>query len=78
MIEPPAPDGCVLTFGEALVGYSSPQPGLRRACTFDRFPGGADLNVAVGLGRLGKPGPAGQACSAMTSMATISSTSWPS
>ena len=53
MIEPPASDGCVLTFGEALVGYSSPQPGLRRARTFKRFPGGADLNVAVGLGRLG-------------------------
>jgi 2-dehydro-3-deoxygluconokinase len=48
-------DGLVLTFGEALVGYSSPERSLRSAQTFTRFLGGADLNVAVGLSRLGRP-----------------------
>ena len=43
----------VLTFGEALVGYSSSEPDLRWANRFSRFAGGADLNVAVGLARLG-------------------------
>jgi sugar/nucleoside kinase (ribokinase family) len=43
----------VLTFGEALVGYASMERNLRQATTFTRFPGGADLNVAVGLTRLG-------------------------
>lgn len=43
----------VLTFGEALVGYGSIEPDLRTATRFTRFPGGADLNVAVGLHRLG-------------------------
>ena len=43
----------VLLFGEALVGYGSVQPTLRTARDFSRFPGGADLNVAVGLSRLG-------------------------
>jgi 2-dehydro-3-deoxygluconokinase len=43
----------VLTFGEALVGYSSLQANLRIATEFTRFPGGAELNVAVGLTRLG-------------------------
>lgn len=43
----------VLTFGEALVGYGSVEPILRSATRFTRFPGGADLNVAVGLTRLG-------------------------
>jgi sugar/nucleoside kinase (ribokinase family) len=43
----------VLTFGEALVGYGSTETGLREATHFTRFPGGADLNVAVGLTRLG-------------------------
>lgn len=43
----------VLTFGEALVGYGSIEPDLRTATRFTRFPGGADLNVAVGLQRLG-------------------------
>ena len=45
----------VLTFGEALVGYASGQPTLAAATTFERFLGGADLNVAVGLRRLGVP-----------------------
>jgi len=45
----------VLTFGEALVGYASAQPSLATATTFERFLGGADLNVAVGLRRLGVP-----------------------
>ena len=43
----------VLTFGEALVGYASVEENLRTATHFTRFPGGADLNVAVGLTRLG-------------------------
>ena len=43
----------VLTFGEALVGYGSVEDNLRAATQFTRFPGGADLNVAVGLTRLG-------------------------
>jgi sugar/nucleoside kinase (ribokinase family) len=43
----------VLTFGEALVGYGSVEDNLRTATQFTRFPGGADLNVAVGLRRLG-------------------------
>jgi 2-dehydro-3-deoxygluconokinase len=43
----------VLLFGEALVGYGSVEPTLRTATQFTRFPGGADLNVAVGLSRLG-------------------------
>lgn len=43
----------VLTFGEALVGYGSIEDNLRTATHFTRFPGGADLNVAVGLMRLG-------------------------
>ena len=43
----------VLTFGEALVGYGTTEPSLRSAREFTRFPGGADLNVAVGLTRLG-------------------------
>ena len=43
----------VLTFGEALVGYASVEDNLRTATQFTRFPGGADLNVAVGLTRLG-------------------------
>lgn len=47
------PNPTVLTFGEALVGYASPASSLRSAARFTRFPGGADLNVAVGLTRLG-------------------------
>ena len=43
----------VLTFGEALVGYGTVEDDLRVATHFTRFPGGADLNVAVGLTRLG-------------------------
>jgi 2-dehydro-3-deoxygluconokinase len=43
----------VLTFGEALVGYATVEDNLRVATQFSRFPGGADLNVAVGLARLG-------------------------
>jgi sugar/nucleoside kinase (ribokinase family) len=43
----------VLTFGEALVGYGSVEDNLRVATQFTRFPGGAELNVAVGLTRLG-------------------------
>ena len=43
----------VLTFGEALVGYGSLEDNLRAASYFTRFPGGAELNVAVGLTRLG-------------------------
>lgn len=42
-----------LLFGEALVGYGSVEPTLCTAPQFTRFPGGADLNVAVGLARLG-------------------------
>lgn len=49
MTSPPT----VLTFGEALVGYGSDEANLRTASQFTRFPGGADLNVAVGLTRLG-------------------------
>ena len=49
MTSPPT----VLTFGEALVGYGSVEDDLRTATEFTRFPGGADLNVAVGLHRLG-------------------------
>jgi 2-dehydro-3-deoxygluconokinase len=47
------PTATVLTFGEALVGYASVEANLRIATQFARFPGGADLNVAVGLTRLG-------------------------
>jgi sugar/nucleoside kinase (ribokinase family) len=47
------PPPTVLTFGEALVGYSSVEDNLRTANRFTRFPGGAELNVAVGLTRLG-------------------------
>jgi len=43
----------VLTFGEALVGYASVEDNLRTGTQFTRFPGGAELNVAVGLTRLG-------------------------
>jgi sugar/nucleoside kinase (ribokinase family) len=43
----------VLTFGEALVGYGSVEDNLRVATQFTRFPGGAELNVAVGLTRFG-------------------------
>jgi sugar/nucleoside kinase (ribokinase family) len=43
----------VLTFGEALVGYATVEESLRAGTQFTRFPGGADLNVAVGLTRLG-------------------------
>ena len=43
----------VLTFGEALVGYATEEESLRIGTRFTRFPGGADLNVAVGLTRLG-------------------------
>jgi sugar/nucleoside kinase (ribokinase family) len=49
MTSPPT----VLTFGEALVGYASLEDNLRTATQFTRFPGGADLNVAVGLTHLG-------------------------
>jgi 2-dehydro-3-deoxygluconokinase len=49
MTSPPT----VLTFGEALVGYGSIEDDLKMATQFTRFPGGADLNVAVGLTRLG-------------------------
>jgi sugar/nucleoside kinase (ribokinase family) len=49
MTSPPT----VLTFGEALVGYGSIEDNLKVANQFTRFPGGADLNVAVGLTRLG-------------------------
>jgi sugar/nucleoside kinase (ribokinase family) len=49
MTSPPT----VLTFGEALVGYGTVEDHLRTATQFIRFPGGADLNVAVGLTRLG-------------------------
>jgi sugar/nucleoside kinase (ribokinase family) len=48
MTSPPT----VLTFGEALVGYGTVEDDLRTANQFTRFPGGADLNVAVGLTRL--------------------------
>jgi sugar/nucleoside kinase (ribokinase family) len=51
----PPRSGAVLTFGEALVGYGSVADNLRTATDFTRFPGGADLNVAVGLTRLGIP-----------------------
>jgi sugar/nucleoside kinase (ribokinase family) len=43
----------VLTFGEALVGYSAREGSLASATAFSRFAGGADLNVAVALSRLG-------------------------
>jgi sugar/nucleoside kinase (ribokinase family) len=49
MTSPPT----VLTFGEALVGYGSVEDNLKVATQFTRFPGGADLNVAGGLTRLG-------------------------
>ena len=45
----------VLTFGEALVGYATTDNSLRHATNFTRFPGGAELNVAVGLTRLQVP-----------------------
>src|SRR4051812_29700317 len=44
-----------LTFREALGGYATTQKTLSMATLFTRFPGGADLNVAVGLSRLGIP-----------------------
>ena len=47
------PPPTVLTFGEALVGYGSVEDNLRTATRFTRFHGGAELNVAVGLTRLG-------------------------
>jgi len=47
--------GGVLTFGEAIVGYGSSDGDLARSTTFTRFLGGADLNVAVALVRLGVP-----------------------
>jgi 2-dehydro-3-deoxygluconokinase len=47
------PPPTALTFGEALVGYGSVEDSLRTATRFTRFPGGAELNVAVGLTRLG-------------------------
>jgi hypothetical protein len=50
-----ASSGSVLTFGEGLVGYATTQDTLSTAGFFTRFPGGADLNVAVGLSRLGVP-----------------------
>jgi 2-dehydro-3-deoxygluconokinase len=37
------------------VGYATTQDTLSTAGSFTRFPGGADLNVAVGLSRLGVP-----------------------
>ena len=48
-----SPAAGVLLFGEALVGYGSVEPTLRTAQQFTRFPGGAELNVTVGLSRLG-------------------------
>jgi len=45
----------VITVGEALVGYATTEPSLRSATSFTRFLGGAELNVAVGLTRLGVP-----------------------
>lgn len=45
----------VLTFGEVLVGYAARGSTLAAATTFERFLGGADLNVAVGLQRLEVP-----------------------
>ena len=45
----------VVTFGEGLVGYATAERELSTATLFTRFPGGADLNVAVGLSRLGTP-----------------------
>ena len=46
----------VVTFGEAMLRFSP--PGLRRleqAASLDVWPAGAELNVAVGLARLGTP-----------------------
>ena len=64
--------GAVLTVGEALVGYASVADNLRTATDFTRFPGGADLNVAVRLTRLGIPAT-WAASWATTPMVTI----WP-
>ena len=54
-MEPQQDASGVLTFGEALVGYASATGDLARSTTFTRFLGGADLNVAVALVRLGVP-----------------------
>jgi len=53
MAVPSTPVPSVLTFGEALVGYATNADNLRLGSQFSRFPGGADLNVAVALTRLG-------------------------
>ena len=53
MAQSAAAEPAVLTFGEALLGYGTVEDNLRVATRFTRFPGGADLNVAVGLTRLG-------------------------
>ncbi|GAA3577160.1 sugar kinase [Microlunatus spumicola] len=53
--ETPYAGGGVLTFGEAIVGYASGEGDLAGSTTFTRFLGGADLNVAVALVRLGVP-----------------------
>ncbi|WP_324668597.1 carbohydrate kinase family protein [Geochorda subterranea] len=47
----------VLVAGEALVDMVSQQPGvpLEQVVSFERCPGGAPANVAVGLARLGVP-----------------------
>jgi 2-dehydro-3-deoxygluconokinase len=49
-----APDCQVLTLGEPLVLFAASQAGpLAEASRFERFAAGAELNVAVGLARLG-------------------------
>jgi 2-dehydro-3-deoxygluconokinase len=49
-----APDCQVLTLGEPLVLFAATEPGpLADASRFDRFAAGAELNVAIGLARLG-------------------------
>ncbi len=49
-----APDRAVLTLGEPLVLFAATEPGpLAEARHFDRFSAGAELNVAIGLARLG-------------------------
>jgi 2-dehydro-3-deoxygluconokinase len=53
MISSSSATGSVLTFGEALVGYATVEDNLRIGSWFSRFAGGADLNVAVALTRLG-------------------------
>jgi 2-dehydro-3-deoxygluconokinase len=48
------PDCSVLTFGEPLVLFAATQPGpLAAVRRFERFCAGAELNVAIGLARLG-------------------------